>query len=58
MVTSTMLAMMGRMAAYTGKEITWDMAMNSQEQIFPSNLTWNMSLPVAPMPRPGKTPFV
>ncbi len=58
MVTSTLLAMMGRMAAYTGKEITWDQAMNSQEQIFPSNLTWGMSLPVGPMPRPGKTPFV
>jgi predicted dehydrogenase len=58
MATSTMLAMMGRMAAYTGKEITWDMAMNSQEQIFPSILTWDMSHPVRPMPMPGKTPFL
>jgi hypothetical protein len=34
------------------------MAMNSQEQFFPSNLTWNMSHPVTPMPLPGKTPFL
>ena len=26
MATSTMLAMMGRMAAYTGEQITWDQA--------------------------------
>lgn len=58
MATSTMLAMMGRMAAYTGQEITWDQAMNSQEHIFPANLTWDMALPVAPMARPGQTKFV
>ena len=58
MASSTMLAMMGRMAAYTGQEITWDQAMSSQEQIFPSSLAWDMSLPVAPMARPGQTKFV
>jgi len=58
MATSTLLAMMGRMAAYTGQEITWDQALNSQEQIFPSDLKWDMSLPVGPMPRPGQTKFI
>ena len=53
MATSTMLAMMGRMAAYTGQEVTWDQAMNSQERIFPDKLEWNGSLPVPPLPRPG-----
>ena len=43
MATSTMLAMMGRMAAYTGQEVTWDQAMNSQERIFPDKLEWNGS---------------
>jgi len=58
MATSTLLAMMGRMAAYTGREITWDMALNSQERIFPEKLDWNGSLPVPPLPRPGITKFL
>ena len=35
MASSTMLAIMGRMAAYTGQEVTWDMALNSKEQLVP-----------------------
>lgn len=58
MATSTMLAIMGRMAAYTGQQITWDQAMNSQERIFPDKLDWNMSHPVAPLARPGITKFI
>jgi len=53
MVTSTMLAIMGRMAAYTGQQVTWEQAMNSQEKLGPDKLEWNMSLPVTPMPLPG-----
>lgn len=58
MVTSTLLALMGRMAAYTGQQITWEQAMNSQERLFPDKLEWEMSLPAAPMPRPGVTKFL
>ncbi|MDQ6707702.1 MAG: Gfo/Idh/MocA family oxidoreductase [Acidobacteriota bacterium] len=58
MATTTMLAIMGRMAAYTGQQITWDDAMNSKERIFPEKLDWDMKLPVAPMPRPGITKFI
>jgi hypothetical protein len=58
MATSTLLAMMGRMAAYTGQEITWDMALNSQEKLFPDNLDWNGSLAVNPRAQPGITKFV
>ncbi|HZQ51908.1 MAG TPA: Gfo/Idh/MocA family oxidoreductase [Bryobacteraceae bacterium] len=58
MATSTLLAMMGRMAAYTGQEITWDQAMNSQEKLFPDHLEWNGSLPVAPLAQPGITKFI
>ncbi len=58
MATSTLLAIMGRMAAYTGQQITWDMALNSQERIFPEKLDWNGSLAVPPMPMPGKTKFL
>jgi myo-inositol 2-dehydrogenase / D-chiro-inositol 1-dehydrogenase len=57
MATSTLLAMMGRMAAYTGQEITWDMALNSQEQLFPDHLDWDGSMPVTPRAQPGITKF-
>ena len=32
MATSTLLGIMGRMAAYTGQQVTWEQAMNSQER--------------------------
>jgi hypothetical protein len=49
------MAIMGRMAAYTGKEISWTEAMNCEEQLVPENLTWDMELPIRPMAMPGKT---
>ena len=58
MAHSTLLAIMGRMAAYTGQEITWDQAMNSQLQLVPDNLTWDMDLPIRPMAMPGRTQFI
>jgi predicted dehydrogenase len=58
MATSTLVGIMGRMAAYTGQTVTWDQAMNSKEQIFPEKLDWNGSLAVAPMARPGVTKLV
>ncbi len=58
MATSTLLAMMGRMAAYTGQEITWDQVMNSQEKLFPEPLEWNGSLAVQPLAQPGVTKFL
>jgi predicted dehydrogenase len=53
---STMLAIMGRMAAYTGQTITWEMAMNSQESLAPSAYTWG-DAPQRPVPVPGMTKF-
>ena len=58
MCTSTLMAIMGRMAAYTGQEITWEMAMNSQEQLVPEKLDWQMALNVPPLAMPGITKFV
>jgi predicted dehydrogenase len=57
MATSTLLAMMGRMAAYTGQQITWDQAMNSQEHLFPDKVDWNGSMEVRPRAEPGITKF-
>ena len=58
MCSSTLMALMGRMAAYTGQEITWQQALNSKERLVPENLDWNMTLPVAPLAMPGRTRFI
>ena len=58
MARSTMVAIMGRMAAYSGKEITWDDALNSQEDLQPEKLAWDVELPVPPVAIPGKTKFI
>jgi predicted dehydrogenase len=57
MARSTMLAIMGRMAAYTGQEITWEQALNSQERLVPAEVTWNTAPPVLPVAMPGVTKF-
>ena len=62
---STLSAIMGRMATYTGKKITWDQIMNSKENLVPDNLSWNSEAPALPdsngnykIPVPGKTKFI
>jgi len=58
MAKSTMLAIMGRMATYTGQIIRWDDALNSQESLAPANLAdWNQQIPVPPVAMPGQTKF-
>jgi predicted dehydrogenase len=58
MAKSTLLAIMGRMAAYTGQQITWQMAMNSKEDLSPAKYDWNLRLPEPAVAMPGKTKFV
>jgi hypothetical protein len=58
MAHSTLMAIMGRMAAYTGKEISWTQALNSEEKLVPDNLTWDMDLPIRPMAMPGQKELV
>ena len=55
LATSTLLAIMGRMAAYTGQQVTWEQALNSQEKLVPDNIDWNGSLPVPQRAQPGIT---
>ena len=58
MALSTMLAIGGRMAAYTGQTITWEEAMNSQESLVPADLSWDAPIEVPPVAMPGKTKLV
>lgn len=55
---SCLMAIMARMAAYTGQTITWEQAMNSKESLVPDKLSWDMSLPTPEVAVPGKTKFV
>jgi predicted dehydrogenase len=55
---STLTAIMGRMSAYTGQEVTWEWAMNeSQLDLSPPKYEMG-DLPVPPVAIPGQTPLV
>jgi myo-inositol 2-dehydrogenase/D-chiro-inositol 1-dehydrogenase len=58
MANSTLAAIMGRMAAYTGQQVRWEDALNSKEKLVPDELDWDMKLPIAPMPIPGRTRLI
>lgn len=57
MTRSTLMAIMGRMSAYTGKAITWEQALNSKEVLGPAKYEWG-PLPTPVVAVPGVTPFV
>jgi predicted dehydrogenase len=59
---STLTAIMGRMATYSGKEVTWEEAMNSKLDLQPESYSWDAKMKVNPGPDgnypyaiPGKT---
>ena len=59
---STMTAIMGRMATYSGKLIRWDEAINSKRSVMPERYAWDAAPPTVPdaegnypIPVPGKT---
>jgi len=55
---STLMAIMGRMSAYTGRALKWDWMMNASElDLTPPKYEFG-DLPVPPVPVPGKTKLV
>jgi predicted dehydrogenase len=59
---STLTAIMGRMATYSGKVISWEQALNSNLQLMPPVVDWNTIPPSMPnaegkytIPTPGVT---
>jgi predicted dehydrogenase len=61
---STMTSILGRMATYSGQEITMEYALNHKMDLMPSQLTWNAAMPVKPdlkgrytVAVPGKTKY-
>jgi predicted dehydrogenase len=58
MAKSTLLAIIGRMAAYTGQRITWQMALDSKQDLSPSAYAWDAQPPEACLAVPGQTRFL
>lgn len=54
MAKSTLLAIMGRMATYTGQQVTWEQALNSKEDLTPERYDWG-PIPSPPIAIPGVT---
>ena len=62
---STLTAILGRMATYSGQRITFKQALESKLKLVPEVMTWDSIPPVEPdkngnymIPIPGKTKFV
>ena len=59
MADSSLMGVMGRLAAYTGQKVTWSFAAEkSQLDLFPKDLTWTSSLPNPGFAVPGKTKLI
>jgi predicted dehydrogenase len=58
MAKSTLMAIMSRMSAYTGRSLTWEQVLNSQEDLSPSGYTWDAEPPKTEVAIPGVTQFV
>jgi hypothetical protein len=51
---STLTAIMGREAAYTGQELEWDEVLNADQVLAPPEVGF-VSMDVPPVPMPGRT---
>ncbi len=59
MINSTLMAIMGRMAGYTGQLVTWEHALNSQERLVPElNSGFNSPVEFPEYAMPGKTKLI
>jgi predicted dehydrogenase len=54
MCNSTMVGLLGRMAAYTGQTVTWEQLEKSTERLGPNEYAWT-DVPVQSVAIPGKT---
>ncbi len=54
---STMTAIMGREAAYSGQRITWDMMMQSTRSLMPTDMRLQATFPMQPLAAPGEYQF-
>jgi predicted dehydrogenase len=55
MAHTTLMAIMGRMAAYTGRKVSWEKAFNSQQRLVPEQMDWDTKIEQLPLAVPGVT---
>ena len=53
MAESTMTAILGRMAVYSGEVVEWDAALADDRSTMPEGLTMDSKLPVSGTPTPS-----
>ncbi|MBI5385099.1 MAG: Gfo/Idh/MocA family oxidoreductase [Verrucomicrobia bacterium] len=58
MAKSTLMAVLGRMATYTGQRVSWEQAMNSQEDLSPARYAWDTAPPKSEIAVPGVTKVI
>lgn len=58
MANSTMMAILERMSAYTGRSLSWDEGIHSKQVLAPDQYTWDAEPPEAAVAIPGVTQFV
>ncbi len=58
MVKSSLMGIMARMSAYTGKEVTWEQAWDSKLDLSPTEYSFQGTPPAADIAVPGVTPLV
>ena len=54
---SSLMAIMGRMASYTGQNVSWEQALNSEEDLSPPAYEFG-ELEIPPVAIPGKTKLI
>jgi predicted dehydrogenase len=55
LASSTLFAMLGRHAAYSGQQVTWEQALNSEVRLVPDPVEWNGKHEVPGLAIPGRT---
>ena len=58
MSKTTLMAIMGRMATYTGQKVTWEQVLNSKENLSPERYDWDAAPPRSRVAVPGVTPVI
>jgi predicted dehydrogenase len=55
LASSTLLAILGRHAAYSGQQVTWEQAMNSEVSLVPKPVDWKAQHEVPGLAQPGRS---
>jgi predicted dehydrogenase len=55
LASSTLLAILGRHAAYSGQQVTWEQALNSEVSLVPRPVDWSGKHEVPGLAQPGRS---